>query len=100
MFNRVPQREHASLALSFISDIGVFLVHAYHDACMFAAANDCGEHGAGSVVSSETSFDVSRTRLDHKPRTILFVGICWRWFGPSDIHQRHCCRGLLLLGYV
>jgi len=57
VFNGVLQREDTSLALGFITDVGVLLAHTDHDTLVTGAAHDGGEDSSGSVVSGETGLD-------------------------------------------
>ena len=52
----VLQGEDTSLALSFISNIGVLLSHTDHDSLVTGTADDGWENGSGSIVSGESSF--------------------------------------------
>ena len=52
----VFQGEDTSLALGFVSNIGVLLSHADHDTLMSGSSNDGGEDCSGSVITSETGF--------------------------------------------
>merc|ERR1712083_1116002 len=49
----VLEGEDSSLALSFISYIGVLLSHTHHDSLMTGTSHDGGEHSSRSVVSGE-----------------------------------------------
>ena len=51
----VLQGEDTSLALGFVSNIGVLLSHTDHDTLMSGSSDDGGEDSSGSVISSETS---------------------------------------------
>ena len=50
----VLQCEDTSLALSFISNIGVLLSHTDHDTLMSWTSNDGREDSSGSIVSSKS----------------------------------------------
>ena len=52
----VFQGEDTSLALGFVSNIGVLLSHTDHDTLMSGSSNDGGEDSSGSVITSETGF--------------------------------------------
>merc|ERR1711865_477600 len=52
----VLQGEDTSLALGFITDVGIFLSHADHDSLMPGSSNDGGEDSSGSVITGEASF--------------------------------------------
>ena len=55
VLDRVLQGEDTSLALGFVSNIGVLLSHTDHDTLMSGSSDDGGEDSSGSVISSETS---------------------------------------------
>ena len=54
MLDGVLQGEDTTLALGFVSDVGVLLAHADHDTLVAGTTDDGGEDSAGSVVSGET----------------------------------------------
>ena len=49
----VLQGEDTSLALGFVSDVGVFLSHADHDTLMSGSSNDGREDSSGSIISGK-----------------------------------------------
>merc|ERR1719319_129274 len=57
VLNGVLEGEDTSLALGFISDVGVLLAHTDHDTLMTGTTYDGGEHSSGSVISGETGLD-------------------------------------------
>merc|ERR1719319_784509 len=57
VLNGVLQGEDTSLALGFISDVGILLAHTDHDTLMTGATYDGGEYSSGSVISGETGLD-------------------------------------------
>ena len=50
----VLQSENTSLALGLVSYVGILLSHTDHDSLVARAANDRGEDGTWSIISSET----------------------------------------------
>jgi hypothetical protein len=50
----VFQGQNTSLALGFITNIGIFLSHSNHDALMTRAADDRRKHSTRSIISSKT----------------------------------------------
>merc|ERR1719431_76708 len=72
VLNGVLQGEDTSLALGFISDVGVLLAHTDHDTLMTGATYDGGEYSSGSGISGETGFDHTGAIVDHQ-RSIVFV---------------------------
>ena len=71
VLNRVLQGEDTSLALGFISNIGILLSHTDHDSLVTGTANDGGEDSSGSVISSKSSFAHSRSIVYDKSSNIL-----------------------------
>merc|ERR1711974_41516 len=57
VFNRVLESEDTSLALGFVTDVGVLLTHTDHDTLVTGTTYDGGEDSSGSVVSGETGLD-------------------------------------------
>ena len=57
VFNGVFQGEDTSLALGFITDVGVLLTHTDHDTLVTGAADDGGEDSPGGVITGETGLD-------------------------------------------
>merc|ERR1712110_1276426 len=55
VLNGVLQGEDTPLGLGLVTDVGVLLSHAHHDTLVTGTANDGGEDGSGSVISSESS---------------------------------------------
>merc|ERR1712018_1013528 len=60
MFDGVLEGEDTTLALCFITDVGVLLPHTHHDTLMTWASDDGWEYGAGSVVAGEASLAHAR----------------------------------------
>jgi len=54
MLDRVLERQNASLGLGLVTDIGVLLAHADHDALVSGTANNGWEDGSRSIVASES----------------------------------------------
>ena len=50
----VLEREDTALGLGLVTDVGVLLAHAHHHSFVARAADNRREHGAGSIISSET----------------------------------------------
>merc|ERR1712105_215244 len=71
VLNGVLEGEDTSLALSFISDVGVLLAHANHDTLMTGATYDGGEHSSGSVISGETGLDHAGAIVDHQRGSVV-----------------------------
>ena len=75
VFDWVFESEDATFALGFVSDVGVLLSHSDHDTLMARTAYDAREHGAWSVISSETSFAHAGAVVDNQSCNI-FVSHC------------------------
>jgi len=56
----VLEREDTALGLGLVTDVGVLLAHADHHAFVARAADNRREHGAGSIISSETGLEKER----------------------------------------
>merc|ERR1719189_733533 len=56
VFNWVFQGKDTSLGLGFISYIGIFLTHTYHDTLVSWASNNGWEDSPGGVITGESSF--------------------------------------------
>jgi hypothetical protein len=57
----VLEGEDTSLGLGLVSDVGVLGAHTDHDTLMSGSADDGGIDGSGSIVTSETGFDETRS---------------------------------------
>merc|ERR1719223_1754442 len=57
VLNGVLQGEDTSLGLGLVTDIGILLSHTDHDTLVAGTADNGGEHGSGSVITSETGLD-------------------------------------------
>jgi len=71
VFDGILQRKDASLGLSLVADVRVFLSHADHDALMAGTADDGGEDGAGSVVTGETGLAHAGAIVDNQRGNIV-----------------------------
>merc|ERR1719244_1079684 len=60
VFDGVLEGENTSLALSFVTHVGVLLTHTDHDTLVTGTTYDGGEHSSGSVVSGEAGLDKTR----------------------------------------
>ena len=57
----VLEGEDTSLGLGFVSDVGVLGAHTDHDTLMSGSADDGGVDSSGSIVTSETGLDETRS---------------------------------------
>ena len=57
----VLEGEDTSLGLGLVSDVGVLGAHTDHDTLMSGSADDGGVDGSGSIVTSETGLDETRS---------------------------------------
>merc|ERR1711917_213230 len=69
----VLQREDTSLGLGLVTDVGVLLSHADHDADVTRAADDGREDGAGSVVTGEAGLAHSGSIVDNNRSDLIVV---------------------------
>jgi len=67
----ILQRKDASLGLSLVADVGVFLAHADHDALMTGTADDGREDGARSVVTGEAGLAHAGAIVDNQRGNIV-----------------------------
>ena len=72
MLDWVLQCQHTSLALGFISNIAVLLVHANHNSGHLWSADDGWENCSRSIITSKTSLAHS-TSVVHHQSSHLFV---------------------------
>ena len=71
----VLQGEDSSLALSFISYIGVLLSHAHHDSLMTGTSHDGGEHSSGSDVSGAPGLAHARPIVHDQSLHLVFTDL-------------------------
>merc|ERR1712106_1290765 len=72
VFNGILEGHDTSLALSFITYIGILLTHADHDTLMTGTTNNGGEDSSGSVITGEAGFDHAGAIVTDK-RTLFLV---------------------------
>merc|ERR1712106_1311486 len=72
MFNGIFKGHATSLALGFITYIGILLTHADHDTLVTGTTNNGGEDSSGSVITGEAGFDHAGAIVTDK-RTLFFV---------------------------
>jgi len=65
VLNGVLEGEDTALGLRLVTDVRVLLTHPNHDGLMARATDNRREHGAGSIVTSETGLDHAGTIVDH-----------------------------------
>jgi len=75
VLNGVLEGEDTSLALGFISDVGVLLAHTDHDTLMTGATYDGGEHSSGSVISGETGLDHAGAIVADQRRSVVVTHV-------------------------
>jgi len=79
VFDGVLEGENTSLALSFVTHVGVLLTHTDHDTLVTGTTYDGGEHSSGSVVSGEPGLDHAGTIVADKGRSVVVThcgGVC------------------------
>jgi hypothetical protein len=67
----VLQREDTTLALGLVTNVRVLLAHANHDTLVAGTADNGGEDGTRSIISSETSLAHTRAVIDHKRSNVV-----------------------------
>ena len=67
----VFQGEDTSLALGFVSNIGVLLSHTDHDTLMSGPSNDRGEDSSGSIISGKAGLYHSGSIVNHEGSYIV-----------------------------
>merc|ERR1712061_599103 len=73
MFDGVLQGEDTTLALGFITNVGVLLTHTDHHTLVTGAADDGGEDGTRGVVAGEASLGHAGAIVAHERYRILVV---------------------------
>ena len=74
----VLQGKDTTLALGLVADVGVLLSHTYHHTLVARSADDGGEDGTRSVVSSKTGFAHTRSIVYNERGNVIishFVGL-------------------------
>jgi len=69
----VLEGEDTSLGLGLVSDVGVLGAHTDHDTLMSGSADDGGVDGSGSIVTSETGLDETRSVVTDKSGLLLLL---------------------------
>ena len=77
VLNRVLEGQDTTLALGFVSDVGVLLAHADHDTLVAGTADDGGEDSAGSVVSGETGLAHTGAIVYDKSGNVVVTHFGW-----------------------
>merc|ERR1719228_236781 len=73
MLNGVFQSKNSSLALSFISNIGILLSHANHYTLVTGTSNNRWKHCSGSIISSKSSFAHARAVVNNESSNIFIT---------------------------
>ncbi|KAF0726535.1 hypothetical protein Ae201684_015163 [Aphanomyces euteiches] len=71
VFNRVLQGQDTTLGLSFITDIGILLVHANHDTRVLGATDNGRKDGTGGIVTGKTGLAHTGTVVYDKSLNII-----------------------------
>merc|ERR1739844_121799 len=71
VLNGVLQGEDISLGLGLVTDIGVLLSHTDHDSLVTGTADNGGEDGSGSVISSESSLAHAGAIVNNQGSNVL-----------------------------
>jgi hypothetical protein len=56
VFNGILKVEDSSLGLSFVSDVGFFVVHTYHYSGHLGSSDDSWETASWCIITSNTGF--------------------------------------------
>merc|ERR1712136_48554 len=67
------ERQNTSLGLGLVTDVGVFVAHANHDAGVARATDDRGKNGARRVITGKTGFAHARSIVDDQRRRFFVV---------------------------
>ena len=78
-FDRVFQIEKLCLLKSFITNVPVFLIHAYKDTFVASLAKDHGNHMFRGIVVAKTGFKVTSANIDNKSLVIV-VNLSFTFF--------------------
>jgi hypothetical protein len=65
VLNGVLQVEDTSLGLSLVTNVGLFVVHADHDAGHLGSADDGGEAASWGIISCNTGFALTWTIVNN-----------------------------------
>merc|ERR1719500_346901 len=71
VLNGVLQGEDTPLGLGLVTDVGVLLSHTDHDSLVARTANNGGEDGTRSIISSETSFAHAGAIVNNKSSNVF-----------------------------
>merc|ERR1719186_637869 len=71
MFNGIFEGHDTSLALGFITYIGILLTHADHDTLVTGTTDNGGEDSPGSVITGKAGFDHARAIITDKSALLL-----------------------------
>merc|ERR1719187_1970197 len=88
MLNGVLQGEDTTLALCFITNVGVLLTHTDHHTLVTGAADDGGEDGTRGVVAGEASLDHAGAIVAHERYRIFIVAHGGGWLSSVTKGQR------------
>ena len=67
----VLECKDTSLALGFVTDVGILLSHSYHHTLMSGSTDDGGEDGSGSIISGETGLAHTGSIVNNKSGYIV-----------------------------
>merc|ERR1711911_320412 len=78
VLNGVLQSEDTPLGLGLVTDIGILLSHTDHDSLVAGTADNRGEDGSGSVISSESSLAHAGAIVNNQGSNVLVthLGVC------------------------
>ena len=73
VLDRVLEGEHTTLGLRLVSNVGVLLVHADHDAGVLRASDDGREDGARGVVTGEAGLAHAGAVVDDESLLLALI---------------------------
>jgi hypothetical protein len=79
VLNGVLEVEDTSLGLSFVTNVGLFVVHADHYTGHLGSANDSWETAPGGIISSNTGFALTRSIINNNC-SLVFGHLTKRYF--------------------
>lgn len=63
--NGVLKVQDTSLGLSFVTDVGLLVVHSDHDSLILGSSDDGGEAASRGIITSNTGFALTGSIIDH-----------------------------------
>jgi len=83
VLNGVLEGQDTALGLGLVSDVGILLVHAYHDSRVLRSSNNGREDSARGIVTGETSLAHSGAVINDQSLNILVRHDYWVCVGSN-----------------